>query len=42
MITIGFFSNDSLIDNIIKWFEKSPINHTAIGFTKDGHPLPLE
>jgi hypothetical protein len=42
MITIGFFSNDNLLAQIIKWFEGSPVNHCAIGFVKNGEQCWLQ
>jgi hypothetical protein len=42
MITIGFFSNDNLLANVIKWFEGSPVNHCAIGFVKNGEQCWLQ
>jgi hypothetical protein len=42
MITIGFFSNNSFMTNIIKWFTGSPVNHCAIGFVYNGKPSWLE
>lgn len=33
MITIGLFSDNSLLASIIKFFTRSPISHSAIGFT---------
>lgn len=42
MITIGFFSNNTLMPKIIRWFTKSPVNHCAIGIIKDGKPCWLQ
>lgn len=42
MITIGFFSNNSFLTKAIQWFSGSPINHCAIGFTRNGQSCWLQ
>lgn len=38
MTTIGFFSTNTFLAKIIKWFTKSPVSHSAIGFIYNGKP----
>jgi hypothetical protein len=33
MATIAFFSGTTFISKVIEWFTRSPISHSAIGFT---------
>jgi hypothetical protein len=42
MITIGFFSNDNLVNRIVQWFQGSNINHCAIGFEQNGQQYWFE
>jgi hypothetical protein len=43
MATVAFFSGNTFFSKLIKWFTKSPISHSAIGFTgKDGKQYWLE
>ena len=42
MITIGFFSNNSFMTNLIQLVTGSRINHVAIGLVKDGKQCWLE
>ena len=42
MVSIGFFSNDSLFCRLIQLVTCSTINHAAIGFVKDGKPMWLQ
>jgi hypothetical protein len=42
MITIGFFSNNSLFCRLIQLVSGGNINHCAIGLMKDGKPMWLQ
>jgi hypothetical protein len=42
MITIGFFSNNTLFGQLTKLMTQSPITHAAVGFTKNGKQYWLQ
>lgn len=43
MVTVAFFSGSTFFSKVIKLFTRSPISHSAIGFTgNDGKPYWLE